>query len=89
MGSTEEPTADSADQSEQSVHDVTLEMLEQGPALDATVRDAVLDALAEAVGQAQDNREIRTAPTFLTSISVIGCCGIDCQARMDSYGLLP
>jgi hypothetical protein len=64
-------------------------MLEQDPALDDAVRDAVLDALAEVVGQAQDNRETPTAPTFLTSTSVIGCRGIGRQARRDLYGLLP
>jgi hypothetical protein len=89
MGIAEEPTAASADQSEQSVLDVTLEMLEQGPALDAAVKDAVLDALAEVLGQAQDNVETPTAPAFLTSISVVGFRGIGCQARLDSYGLLP
>jgi len=86
---TEAPTAASADRAEQSVHDVILEMLEQDPALDAAVTDAVLDALAEVVGQAQDNRERRTAPTFLTSISVVGCRGIGRHARLDLYGMLP
>ena len=88
MGITAEPTAVSADQSEQSVHDVIPEMLEQDPALDAAVRDAVLEALAEVVGQAEDNREKRSAPTLLTSISVIGCRGIGRQARGGLYGLL-
>jgi hypothetical protein len=89
MGITEQPTAASADQSEQSAHDVILAMDEQDPALDAAVKDAALDALAEVVGQAQDNRETPTAPTFLTSISVIGCRGIGRQTRRDLYGLLP
>jgi hypothetical protein len=89
MGITEEPTAASAEHSEQSVHDVILEMLEQDPALDATVKDGVLDALAKAVGRVQDNRETPTAPTFLTSISVIGCGGIGRQPRPDLYGRLP
>ena len=89
MGIAEEPTAPSADQAEQSVHDVILEMLEQHPALDDAVKDTVLDRLAEVVGQAQDNRETHTAPTFLTSTSVVGCRGIGRQARLDSYGLLP
>ena len=35
----------------------------------------MLDALAEVVGQAQDKVETQTAPTFLTSISVIGFRG--------------
>ena len=67
----------------------SLEMLEQDPALDAGFTAEVPDALAEVVGQAQDNRETRTAPTFLTNISVIGCPGVARQARLDSYGLLP
>ena len=62
MGITEEPTAAGAE-AEQSVHDGIVEMLEQDPALDAAVNDAVLDALAGVVGQAQDNREIPRAPT--------------------------
>ena len=89
MGITEEPTAASADQSEQSIHGVILDMREQDPAVDAAVNGAVLDALAEAVGQAQDNRETRMAPTLLTSISVIGCRGIGRRARLDLGGLLP
>jgi hypothetical protein len=89
MGITEEPTAASAEQSEQSVHDVMLEMLEQDPALDAAVKHAALDALAEVVGRAQDNVETQTAPIFLTSVSVIRGPGIGRQARLDLHGLLP
>jgi hypothetical protein len=87
MGITEQPTAASAEQAEQSAHDAMLD--EQDPAFDAAVKDAVPDALAEVVSQAQDNRETPTAPTFLTSISMIGCGGIGRQARRDLYGLLP
>ena len=83
MGITEEPTAASADESEQSVHDVILKMLEQDPALYAAVKGAVVDALAEVVGQTQDSVETRTAPTFLTGISVVGCHRIGRQARLD------
>ena len=79
----------SANQSKQSVHDILLEMLEQDPALDAAMKDAVLDAPAEIVGQALDNVETPTAPTLLTSVSVIECRGIGRQARLDLYGLLP
>jgi hypothetical protein len=86
MGITEESAAASAEQAEQSAYDVMLDG--QDPALDAAVKDAALDALAEVVGQAQDNRETPTAPTFLTSISVIRCRGIGRQARRDVYGLL-
>jgi hypothetical protein len=89
MGIAEEPTAASAEQSEQSVHNVILEMLEQDPALDAAVKHAALDAHAEVVGQARDNRETPTAPTFLTRISDVGFRRIGRQARLDWYGLLP
>jgi hypothetical protein len=89
MGIIEEPTATGAGQSERSVHDVILEMLEQDPALDTAVNDAVLGALAEVVGHAQDDVETQTAPTFLTSISVVGFRGINRQARLDLHGLLP
>jgi hypothetical protein len=89
MGITEEPAAASAEQSEQSVHDVIMEMLEDDLALDAAVKDAVLDALAEVVGRAQDGVETQTAPTFLTNISVIGFPGIGRQARLDLHGPLP
>ena len=84
MGITAEPPAASAEQSEQSVHDVILEMLQQDPALDAAVNDA---ALAEVVGRAQGNVETQTAPTFFTSI--VGFPGIGRQARPDWHGLLP
>jgi hypothetical protein len=46
MGIAAEPRAASAEQAERSVHGVILEMLEQGPALDAAVKDAVLDTFA-------------------------------------------
>jgi hypothetical protein len=89
MGIAGESSAASADQAEQSGHGVILEMLEQDPAFDAAFTNVVVDLLAEAVGQAQDNRETHTAPTFLTSTSVVGCRGIGRQARLDLFGLLP
>ena len=85
MGAAEETTAVGAVEAEQSVHDVILEMLEHDPDLDTGVKDAVLDALAEVVGQSQDEAETHTAPTFLTSISVVGFRGIGPQARLDLY----
>ena len=87
MGIPERPTAAGPDRSGQSVRDVILEMLERDPALDAAVKDAVLDA--EVVGRAQENVETPTAPTLLTSISVIGCRGIGRQGRLDLHGPLP
>jgi recombinational DNA repair ATPase RecF len=67
------------------VHDVILEMLQDDTALDVEVKDAVLEALAEVVGQPQDDNAAQTAPTFLTSISVLGFRGIGPQARLDLY----
>ena len=89
MGITEEPAAASAEQSERSVHDVMREMREQDPALDTAVKDAVLDAPAEMVGQAQDSVETPTAPTLLTSVSAVGFRGIRRHARLDLHGPLP
>ena len=89
MGISEEPTAASADQSEQSVHDSLSEILEEDPAVDTAVKDDALDPLAEVVGRAHDNVETQTAPTFLTSVSVIGFRGIGRQTRLDGFGLLP
>jgi hypothetical protein len=66
-----------------------LEMREQDPALDAAGKDAALDALAEVADHARDNHETPTAPTFLTSISVVGFHGIGRHARLDWDGLLP
>lgn len=87
MGIIEELRAASANRSGQSVDDVILE--KQDPALDAAVKDALLDAIAEAVGRALDNRETRTAPTFFTSVSMAGFRGIGRQARPAMHGLLP
>jgi recombinational DNA repair ATPase RecF len=67
------------------VHDVILEMLEDDAGLDAEVKDAVLEALAEVVGQSREDTAAQTAPTFLTSISVVGFRGIGPQARVDLY----
>jgi hypothetical protein len=89
MGITEAPAAASAEPSEQSVHNVMLEMLEQDPALDAAVKDAVLDAPVEAVGQAEDSVEKPMAPTFLTSMWSVGFRGTGRYARLDLDGLLP
>ena len=80
----EEAAPTVAQQSEPSVHDVILEMLDEDPDLDGAVKDAVLDALAE-VGDDTDTDEKELAPTFLTTISVAGFRGIGRQARLDLY----
>ena len=53
--------------------------------LDAEVRDAGLEALAEIVGQLQGDAAVQTARTFLTSISAVGFRGIGPQARLYLY----
>lgn len=85
MAVTDESLAVGADPAERSVHDVILEMLEDDAGVDAEVKDAALEALAEVVGQSQDDTAAPTAPTFLTSISVVGFRGIGAQARLDLY----
>jgi recombinational DNA repair ATPase RecF len=73
-----------SDLAEQSVRDVILEMLDQDFRVDQSVKDAVLDALAE-VDEASDVAATDAAATFLTSISVVGFRGIGNQARLDLY----
>ena len=78
-------TPDVTGQSEQSVHDVILEMLDRDPALDAAVKDVVLEALSEVVGQTDRLTETDSAATFLTAISVAGFRGVGPAARLDLY----
>ncbi len=78
-------TPDVAGQAEQSVHDVILELLERDPALDAAVKDVVLEALAQVVGQTDGLTETDSAATFLTAISVAGFRGVGPAARLDLY----
>lgn len=81
----EEPLTAAADSAERSVHDVILEMLEDDDRLDAEVKNAVLEALAEVAGESQDEPAAHTAPTFLTNISVVGFRGIGPEAQLDLY----
>lgn len=81
----ETPTSSDADQSEQSVHDVILELLDADSGVDTRVKDTVLDALAEVDSHASNGAESRSTPTFLASISVAGFRGIGRQARLDLY----
>ncbi|WP_374947494.1 AAA family ATPase, partial [Agreia sp.] len=69
---------------EQSVQDVILELLDDDPAIPEDVRDAVLNALAE-VADSGATVAAQPAPTFLTSISVVGFRGIGGQAQLDLY----
>jgi recombinational DNA repair ATPase RecF len=74
-----------ADRSERSVQDVILELLGDDPHLDAAVKEIVLEALAEVVGQAAGADEAEPAATFLAAISVEGFRGIGPAARLDLY----
>lgn len=69
---------------EQSVQDVILELLDNDAAIPEDVRDAVLNALAE-VADSGATVDAQSAPTFLTSISVVGFRGIGGQAQLDLY----
>ncbi|ORV10004.1 recombinase RecF [Mycobacterium celatum] len=62
-----------------------LEMLEDDFAVDTTVKDVVLEALAEIIGQTVGSDEADPAATFLTAISVEGFRGIGPAARLDLY----
>ena len=84
MGESDERTTPSTESVEQSVQDVILEMLENDASLDARVKDAVLNALAEVAGP-DGGAERDPAPSFLTGISVVGFRGIGNQARIDLY----
>jgi len=77
------PTA--AEQSEQSVQDVIFGLLDDDPKLDSAVKDVVLEALAEVVGQSGGSAEGDSAGTFLTAISVEGFRGVGPAARLDLY----
>ncbi|MCG5431949.1 AAA family ATPase [Mycobacterium sp. MYCO198283] len=69
---------------ELSVQDVIMELLDEDAGLNAAVKDAVLDALSEVVDNAETQHD-DVAPTFLTSISVVGFRGVGPQARLDLY----
>lgn len=70
--------------SEQSVQDVILQLLDEDEAVKSDVKDAVLNALAE-VADSNAAVETKPAPTFLTSISVVGFRGIGGQAQLDLF----
>ncbi|BBY73580.1 hypothetical protein MPRF_04790 [Mycolicibacterium parafortuitum] len=69
---------------EQSVHDVVLRMLADDQDIDADARNWVLEALAEVEGNT-DGTQASPAPTYLSTISVVGFRGIGRQARLDLH----
>lgn len=85
MGDFDEQTNPNAEAADQSVQDVILEMLDDDTAIDATVKSAVLDALAEVAAGAEQSSQHPTDPTYLTSISVVGFRGIGSQAKLDLH----
>jgi uncharacterized Zn finger protein (UPF0148 family) len=74
-----------AEQSEQSVQDVILGLLDDDPKLDSAIKEVVLEALAEVVGKPAGPDEADSAGTFLTAISVEGFRGVGPAARLDLY----
>jgi recombinational DNA repair ATPase RecF len=78
-------TAGSGPDTEQSVHDVILELLGDDDALTDEVEDVVLEALAEVAGNTQGTTETGSAATFLTSISVSGFRDVGPSAWLDLY----
>lgn len=78
-------TADTAPDTEQSVHDVILELLGNDETLTGDVKDVVLDALAAVAGNTEEATETDSAATFLTSISVSGFRGVGPSAQLDLY----
>lgn len=80
MGNSERTSTDH----EQSVHDVVLRMLEDEQDIDSDARNWVLEALAEVEGDA-DGTQTACAPTYLSTISVVGFRGIGRQARLDLH----
>ena len=85
MGELDEQANTNTDLTEHSVHEVILDMLEHDSAIDSSVKNAVLEALAEVVGGADQDRQNTATPTYLTEISVVGFRGIGNQARLELH----
>jgi recombinational DNA repair ATPase RecF len=85
MSELDEQANPGAVHAEQSVHEIILEMLEDDSAIDATVKNAVLDALAEVVAETESNRQDASTPTYLTGISVVGFRGIGNQTQLELH----
>jgi AAA domain len=73
------------EQSEQSVEDVIVGLLDDDPKLDSAVKEVVLEALTEVVGQSTGSEEADSAGTFLSAISVEGFRGVGPAAQLDLY----
>jgi hypothetical protein len=67
------------------VYDVVLELLDHDRALDTEVKDVMVEALAQVVGQAPGFAETSSAAVFLTVLSVAGFRGVGPAARLDLY----
>jgi hypothetical protein len=85
MSSAVNPDGAAAEPTEQSVHEVMLEMLEADEKVDEAIKDAVLTALAEVSDQPDSQGEEQPKPTYLSSVSVAGFRGIGREARLDLY----
>ena len=73
------------ERSEQSIQDVTLGLLDDDPKIESAVKDVVLEALAEVVGQSAERGVFDSAGTFVTEISVEGFRGVGPAVRLDLY----
>ncbi|BBX66584.1 AAA family ATPase [Mycolicibacterium psychrotolerans] len=85
MESSEEASSVSGPEVERSVRDVILDMLDADTGLDESVKDSVLDALAQVTDEAASTDTKQSGPTFLTGISVMGFRGIGPQAKVDLH----
>ena len=85
MAADEVATPGIAEAPEQSVHEVILDLLDADEGLAEGVKDVVLEALTEVVGEGNTGDECTAGAGFLTSISVAGFRGIGSEARLDLY----
>ncbi|MBI3224354.1 MAG: AAA family ATPase [Mycolicibacterium cosmeticum] len=73
------------DDTEQSVQDAILQLLDADAELDAAARDVVLTALAEVVDQTDGGADTDWSSTYLTNITVSGFRGIGPTAKLDLH----
>lgn len=72
-------------ESEQSVHDAILELLDSDSELDEVARDLVLSALADVTDQLDGGSATDWSHTYLTNITVSGFRGIGPTAKLDLH----
>ncbi|BCO37706.1 recombinase RecF [Mycobacterium heckeshornense] len=75
----------SGDLAERSIQNIILDLLDSDPGLDAEVREAVLEALAEVTGGGGTPQQMGAPATYLASITVAGFRGIGSRTSLDLY----